>query len=78
MASHITAFEHQEAHLFTPQEASKLLPDIRPKVKELQGLLFIAGGDAATELESAQQVPRISASDTKRIEEGRGATPPGD
>ncbi|MDG6937388.1 MAG: DUF2203 domain-containing protein [Nitrososphaerota archaeon] len=31
----MTAFEHQEAHLFTPQEASKLLSDIRPKVKEL-------------------------------------------
>lgn len=31
----MTAFEPQEAHLFTPQEASKLIPDIRPKVKEL-------------------------------------------
>ncbi len=31
----ITAFENQEMHLFTPQEASKLLPDIRPKLKEL-------------------------------------------
>ena len=30
-----TTFENQEMHLFTPQEASKLLPDIRPKVKEL-------------------------------------------
>jgi len=30
-----TSFENQEMHLFTPQEASKLLPDIRPKVKEL-------------------------------------------
>ena len=29
------AFEHQEMHMFTPQEASKLLPDIRPKVREL-------------------------------------------
>jgi len=28
-------FEDQEVHLFTPQEASKLLPDIKPKVKEL-------------------------------------------
>ncbi len=34
-ASQTTAFEHQEVHLFTPQEASKLLPDIKPKVKEL-------------------------------------------
>jgi len=30
-----TAFENQEMHLFTPQEASKLLPDIRPRLKEL-------------------------------------------
>jgi hypothetical protein len=28
-------FEDQEIHLFTPQEASKLLPDIKPKVREL-------------------------------------------
>jgi hypothetical protein len=34
-ASRRTTFEDQEVHLFTPQEASKLLPDIRPKVKEL-------------------------------------------
>lgn len=34
-ASHTTTFEHQEMHMFTPQEASKLLPDIRPKVREL-------------------------------------------
>ena len=34
-ASRITTFEDQEAHLFTPQEASKLLPDIKPKIKEL-------------------------------------------
>ena len=34
-ASSITTFENQEVHLFTPQEASKLLPDIKPKVKEL-------------------------------------------
>ena len=43
--------------------------ELRAPLKEIQGRLFIAGGDAATELESAQQVPRISASDTKRIEE---------
>jgi hypothetical protein len=35
VASQITTFEHQEKHQFTPQEASKLLSDIRPKVKEL-------------------------------------------
>ena len=34
-ASKTTAFDNQDAHLFTPQEASKLLPDIKPKVKEL-------------------------------------------
>ena len=30
-----TSFEDHDVHLFTPQEASKLLPDIRPKLKEL-------------------------------------------
>ena len=34
-ASQQTTFENQEVHLFTPQEASKLLPDIKPKVREL-------------------------------------------
>ncbi len=34
-ASNTTTFENQETHLFTPQEASKLLPDIKPKIKEL-------------------------------------------
>ncbi len=34
-ASKDTTFENQEVHLFTPQEASRLLPDIKPKVKEL-------------------------------------------
>jgi hypothetical protein len=34
-ANRTTTFENQELHLFTPQEASKLLPDIKPKVKEL-------------------------------------------
>jgi hypothetical protein len=33
-ASRQTTFENQ-AHVFTPQEASKLLPDIKPKVKDL-------------------------------------------
>lgn len=35
MASQTTTFEDQEVHQFTPQEASRLLPDIKPKVKEL-------------------------------------------
>ena len=30
-----TTIDRQRAHLFTPQEASKLLPDIKPMVKEL-------------------------------------------
>ncbi|MDG6985372.1 MAG: DUF2203 domain-containing protein [Nitrososphaerota archaeon] len=34
-ASKTTAFDIQDSHQFTPQEASKLLPDIKPKVKEL-------------------------------------------
>ena len=34
-ANQPTTFENQELHLFTPQEASKLLSDIKPKVKEL-------------------------------------------
>ncbi|QQG49502.1 MAG: DUF2203 domain-containing protein [archaeon] len=34
-ASHKTSFDFKDKHLFTPQEASKLLSDIKPKVKEL-------------------------------------------
>lgn len=30
-----TPIDMEDRHLFTPQEASKLLPDIKPKVKEL-------------------------------------------
>ena len=30
-----TTFDRQRSHLFTPQEASKLLSDIKPMVKEL-------------------------------------------
>jgi len=30
-----TTIDKQDTHLFTPQEASKLLPDVKPKVKEL-------------------------------------------
>ena len=34
-ASQQTTFEDQAVHLFTPQEASRLLPDIKPKIREL-------------------------------------------
>ncbi len=34
-ASQATTFENQEMHLFTPQEASKLLSDIKPRIREL-------------------------------------------
>lgn len=34
-ANQTTTFDFETGHLFTPQEASKLLPDIKPKVKEL-------------------------------------------
>jgi hypothetical protein len=34
-ANQTTTFEDNDVHLFTPQEASKLLPDIKPKMKEL-------------------------------------------
>jgi len=34
-ANQTTTFEDNEVHLFTPQEASKLLSDIKPKMKEL-------------------------------------------
>ena len=35
VASQTSTFENQEMHLFTPQEASKLLSDIKPKIKVL-------------------------------------------
>ncbi len=38
-------------------------------LREVQRMLFVAGGDAACELGSSQKVPRISTSDTARIEE---------
>ncbi len=38
-------------------------------LKEVQRMLFVAGGDAATELHGSQQVPRIGMSHTKRLEE---------
>lgn len=34
-ANRTTTFDFENGHLFTPQEASKLLPDIKPKIKEL-------------------------------------------
>lgn len=42
---------------------------LRTSLREVQDLLFIAGGDAATELETPQAVPRISPADTLRVEE---------
>ena len=38
-------------------------------LKEVQRMLFVAGGDAATELRGRQKVPRVRRSDTKRLEE---------
>jgi len=38
-------------------------------LKEVQRMLFVAGGDAATEFRGRQKVPRIEASDTRRLEE---------
>ena len=37
-------------------------------LKEVQRLLFVAGGDAATDLHGPQKVPRVSASDTAMVE----------
>ena len=42
---------------------------VASQLKEVQRLLFVAGGDAATELSSQQKVPRIGPSDTLRLEE---------
>jgi len=38
-------------------------------LKEVQRMLFVAGGDAATEVHGRQKVPRIGKSDTRRLEE---------
>ena len=38
-------------------------------LKEIQRMLFVAGGDAATEIGGRQKVPRIGRSSTKRLEE---------
>ncbi|MDG7006797.1 MAG: cob(I)yrinic acid a,c-diamide adenosyltransferase [Nitrososphaerota archaeon] len=37
-------------------------------LKEVQRMLFVAGGDAATELHGPQKVPRITAADTALLE----------
>lgn len=37
-------------------------------LKEIQRMLFVAGGDAATELRGSQKVSRITASDTASLE----------
>ena len=42
---------------------------LKGTLAEVQALLFVAGGDAATELGSPRAVPRISPADTTRLEE---------
>ena len=42
---------------------------LRTSLKEVQRLLFVAGGDAASDLRGAPAVPRIGAAETARIEE---------
>ena len=42
--------------------------DLVSSLKEIQRMLFVAGGDAATELIGKQKVPRIGPSHTKRLE----------
>lgn len=37
-------------------------------LKEVQRMLFVAGGDAACELKSEREVPRIGSGDTARVE----------
>jgi cob(I)alamin adenosyltransferase len=41
---------------------------VNSSLKEIQRLLFVAGADAATELDGARSVPRISGSDTLALE----------
>ena len=38
-------------------------------LKQVQRMLFVAGGDAATELHGSQEVPRVTAADVARLEE---------
>ncbi len=42
--------------------------DTVSQLQAVQRLLFVAGGDIATELSSPQKVPRISAADTLKLE----------
>jgi cob(I)alamin adenosyltransferase len=42
---------------------------INSSLKEIQRMLFVAGGDAATEMQGGRDVPRIGPSHTKRLEE---------
>ena len=42
---------------------------LRRSLKEVQRMLFVAGGDAASDLRGAPGVPRIRAAETARIEE---------
>jgi cob(I)alamin adenosyltransferase len=41
---------------------------VASSLREVQELLFVAGGDAACELGGTQEVPRISSTDTARVE----------
>lgn len=41
---------------------------LNSQLKEVQGLLFVAGGDAATELAGPQKVPRIAPGDVLKVE----------
>jgi cob(I)alamin adenosyltransferase len=41
---------------------------VAAQLREIQRLLFVAGGDAATELSGPRKVPRIAPSDTLRLE----------
>jgi len=43
-------------------------PALASPLKEVQRMLFVAGGDAATEAGGREKVPRITRSDTKRLE----------
>lgn len=42
--------------------------ELQSSLKEVQRLLFVAGGDAASELRGSSRVPRISAGDTTKLE----------
>jgi cob(I)alamin adenosyltransferase len=42
--------------------------EVTSALKEVQEMLFIAGGDAATETKGRRRVPRIHSSHTKRLE----------